>query len=95
MWKPTEIKTLHYTSDYQRLPEQSLTVYKNSYVKNLHKGKPKEIFSADIYKKNIYSNRTQLCDLLSRLLPKLVCAFFVWAWDNGVNSFENLVEWSV
>lgn len=54
-----EIKTLHYTSDYQRLLEQSLTVYKNSYVKNLHKGKPKEIFSADIYKKNIYSNRTQ------------------------------------
>lgn len=46
-----EIKTLHYTSDYHRLPEQSLTVYKNSYVKNLHKGKRKEIFSADIYKK--------------------------------------------
>lgn len=46
-----KIKTLHYTSDYEQLPEQSLTVYKNSYVKNLHKGKPKVIFSADIYKK--------------------------------------------
>lgn len=84
---------------YTRLtatPRTKLTVYKNSYVKNLHKRQTKKEFSVQTFteKKIKPTQHMTYYHGCQNLLLLFVISFHCFIWDNSLKSCDSLVEWT-
>lgn len=78
-------------------PRTKLTVYKNSYVKNLHKRRTKKKSSVQTFTEKEKSNQTQHMTYYhgcQNLLSLFVISFHCFTWDNSLKSCDSLVEWT-